>query len=70
MNKKFAAVIIAIALLMIVWVGLGFKGNELPYVTIQELTIKKDNKPGKRFRLGGNVKDGSIVRNEDDPLSL
>ena len=70
MNKKFAAVIIAIALLMTVWVGLGFKGNELPYVTIQELTIKKDNKPGKRFRLGGNVKDGSIVRNEDDPLSL
>jgi len=38
MNKRFLAVILAIALLMVVWVGFGFEGNELPYVTIRELT--------------------------------
>lgn len=70
MNKKFAAVIISFALLMMVWVGLGFEGNELPYVTIQDLTTKETVKPGKRFRLGGNVKEGSIIRSETDPLAL
>ncbi len=70
MNKKFAAVIISVALLMMVWVGLGFEGNELPYITIQDLTAKKMNKPGKRFRLGGNVKEGSIARSAADPLAL
>ncbi|MEE2876959.1 MAG: cytochrome c maturation protein CcmE [Candidatus Neomarinimicrobiota bacterium] len=70
MNKKFAAVIISVALLMMVWVGLGFEGNELPYVTIQDLTTKETVKPGKRFRLGGNVKEGSIIRSETDPLAL
>ena len=62
MNKRFLAVILAIALLMIVWVGFGFEGNELPYVTITELTTNYEKKPGKRFRLGGNVKEGSIFR--------
>ena len=70
MNKKFVAVIIAVILLMIVWVGLGFEGNELPYVTIGNLTEKKFSKPGKRFRLGGNVLEGSIIRSKDDPLAL
>ena len=70
MNKKFASVIIAISLLIIIWVGLGFEGNELPYVTIQDLIERKTIKPGKRFRLGGNVMEGSILRNENDPLAL
>ena len=70
MNKRFLVVILAIALLMIVWVGLGFEGNELPYVTIRELTTNYEKKPGKRFRLGGNVKEGSIFRNDNDPLAL
>ena len=52
MNKKFIVVILSIALLMVVWVGLGFEGNELPYVTIRELTTDYEKKPGKRFRLG------------------
>ena len=55
---------------MIIWVGLGFEGNELPYVTIQDLIERKTIKPGKRFRLGGNVMEGSILRNENDPLAL
>lgn len=55
---------------MIVWVGLGFEGNELPYITIHALTDENSLKPGKRFRLGGNVKDGSIIRNAEDPLAL
>ncbi len=70
MNKKFAAVIISVALLMMVWVGLGFEGNELPYITIQDLTADEMKKPGKRFRLGGNVKEGSIARSAADPLAL
>ena len=70
MNKKFLVVIVAVSLLMIVWVGLGFEGNELPYVTIWELTTNYEKKPGKRFRLGGNVKEGSILHDEDDLLAL
>lgn len=69
-KKKFAIVIVGAAALLVLWVALGFEGNELPYVTIEELREMVPSRPNKRFRLGGGVQAGSVVRGEKDPLAL
>ena len=68
MNKKFSIVIIVFSLLLIIWLGRGVGDNELPYVTIDELSEDYSNKPGKRFRIGGIVYQGSVIVDEKDPL--
>ena len=68
MNKKFSIVIIVFSLLLITWLGMGVGDNELPYVTIDELSEDYSNKPGKRFRIGGIVYQGSVIVDEKDPL--
>ena len=59
MNRKFAIVIGAIALIIVVWTITSYSGFELPYVTVKEL--KEDNvlQPGKRVKMGGTIVDGS-----------
>jgi len=47
---------------------MGVGENELPYVTIDELSEDYSNKPGKRFRIGGVVYQGSVIVDEKDPL--
>tara|TARA_Y100000817_G_scaffold49534_1_gene35472 strand:+ start:2533 stop:2883 length:351 start_codon:yes stop_codon:yes gene_type:complete len=47
---------------------MGVGDNELPYVTIDELSEDYSNKPGKRFRIGGIVYQGSVIVDEKDPL--
>ena len=47
---------------------MGVGENELPYVTIDELSEDYSNKPGKRFRIGGIVYQGSVIVDEKDPL--
>ena len=69
-SKKFSVVIGAIAVILMIWVVMGFEGNELPYVTIVELKDVTSQRPAKRFRLGGNVEEGSILRSESDLLDL
>ena len=69
-SKKFGVVIGAIAIILVIWVVMGFEGNELPYVTIVELKDAASKRPSKRFRLGGNVEEGSILRSESDQLDL
>ncbi|MFQ6674955.1 MAG: cytochrome c maturation protein CcmE [Fidelibacterota bacterium] len=69
-KNKIPIVVIAVALLMVLWVAMGFEGNEMPYVTIQELKDMAPSQSDKRVRLGGNVKEGSIIRNADNPLDL
>ncbi|MFQ6674441.1 MAG: cytochrome c maturation protein CcmE [Fidelibacterota bacterium] len=69
-KKKFPIVIVAVAFLLVLWVAMGFEGNELPYVTVQELKEVAPSQPNKRYRLGGNVKEGSIVRDSEDLLDL
>lgn len=70
LKSKFPVVIVAIASLMVLWVATGFEGNEMPYITIQELQQKGPSQPEKRVRLGGNVGEGSIIRDTEDPLAL
>ena len=69
-SKKFSVVIGAIAVILMIWVVMGFEGNELPYLTIVELKDVTSQRPAKRFRLGGNVEEGSILRSESDLLDL
>jgi len=69
-SKKFSVVIGAIVVILMIWVVMGFEGNELPYVTIVELKDVTSQRPAKRFRLGGNVEEGSILRSESDLLDL
>ena len=69
-SKKFSVVIGAIVVILMIWVVMGFEGNELPYVTIVELKDVTSQRPAKRFRLGGNVEEGSILRSESDQLDL
>lgn len=68
MNKKFTVVIVAVVVLVVFWVAMGIEGNELPYATIGELENYQGKLDGKRFRLGGNVQEGSIVRDKTNPL--
>ena len=68
LNKKFSIVIIVFSLLLIIWLGMGVGDNELHYVTIDELSEDYSNKPGKRFRIGGIVYQGSVIVDEKDPL--
>lgn len=68
MNKKFTIVIVAVVVLVVFWVAMGVEANELPYATIGELENYQGKLDGKRFRLGGNVQDGSIVRDKTNPL--
>ena len=70
MNKKFSIVIIVFSLLLIIWLGMGVGSNELPYVTIDELSEDYSDKPGKRFRIGGIVYEGSVIVDEKDPLLI
>ncbi|MEE9168016.1 MAG: cytochrome c maturation protein CcmE [Candidatus Neomarinimicrobiota bacterium] len=69
-NRKFPVVIAGIAALLVLWVAVGFEGNELPYLTIEELQETGTSESAKRFRLGGNVQEGSVVRAEENPLDL
>ena len=70
MKSKFAIAIVAVVILVVLWVTLGFEGNEVPYVTINELKEIAQTSKQERFRLGGRVQEGSIVRDENNQLSI
>ena len=59
MNKKFAIVIGAIAMVIVIWTLTGFSEYELPYVTVKELKEDNVRQPGKRVKMGGTIVDGS-----------
>ena len=59
MNRKFAIVIGAIALIIVVWTITSYSGFELPYVTVKELKEDNSRQSGKRVKMGGTIVDGS-----------
>ena len=59
MNKKFAIVIGAIAMVIVIWTLTGFSEYELPYVTVKELKEDNVRQPAKRVKMGGTIVDGS-----------
>lgn len=64
-QKKFMLVIVVFAALTIGWISLDFKSEEIPYVSVSDLIEKHDTYSQDRFRLGGNVEEGSIFYSED-----
>lgn len=68
MNKKqrkflISGLLIAGALVYII--ATGFKGNQVFYVTVNELYAKAPNLYGERIRMAGNVVKGSIQKGND-----
>jgi len=63
-QRKFliSGLVIAGALLAIVFTG--FKGNQVFYVTVDELHAKAPELQGERLRMAGNVQNGSIRKDE------
>ena len=60
---KFSLLVVAIIGLL-VWLAMGgISESKTYYKTISELTQMGDQAHGKRLRVGGDVEDGSIVRN-------
>ncbi len=68
MNKKqrkflISGLVVAGALVYIV--ASGFQGNQVFYVTVEELHAKAPNLYGERIRMAGNVVEGSIKKGDD-----
>ncbi len=60
---KFSLLVVAIIGLL-VWLAMGgISESKTYYKTISELMQMGDQAHGKRLRVGGDVEDGSIVRN-------
>lgn len=68
MNKKqrkflYSGLVVAAAIVLIV--STGFKGNQVFYVTVDELYAKAPDLYGERIRMAGNVADNTIDKSED-----
>lgn len=63
---KFALLVVAI-IGVLVWLAMGgISESKTYYKTISELNQLGDQAHGRRLRVGGDVQDGSIVRNGKD----
>jgi cytochrome c-type biogenesis protein CcmE len=63
---KFAALVVVI-IGVLVWLAMGgISESKTYYKTISELGQMGDQAHGKRLRVGGDVENGSIVRNGKD----
>jgi len=64
-QKKFILVIVAFAVLLIGWIAVDFKSQEVPFISVEDLLVNYADFSQDRFRLGGNVVPGSITFSED-----
>ncbi len=64
-QKKFAIVIGVFAVLVIAWISIEFESGEVPFISVGELIENHDQFTQSRFRMGGNVDEGSISYSED-----
>ncbi|NQU68090.1 MAG: cytochrome c maturation protein CcmE [Candidatus Marinimicrobia bacterium] len=64
-QKKFAIVIGVFAVLVITWISIEFESGEVPFISVGELIENHDQFTQSRFRMGGNVEEGSISYSED-----
>ncbi len=61
-QKKFLISGLVIAAAIVLIVSAGFKGNQVFYVTVEELHAKAPEFYGERLRMAGNVKEGTIEK--------
>ena len=64
-QKKFLISGIVIAAALVFIIATGFQGNQVFYVTVDELYAKAPDLYGERIRMAGNVKEGSIEKSEN-----
>ncbi len=64
-QKKFALVVVVFGVLVAAWISVEFKSEEVPFISVNDLLEKHDQFTQARFRLGGNVDDGSILYSDD-----
>ena len=60
---KFGLLVVAVIGLLVWLAAGGISESKTYYKTIAELTQMGDQAQGRRLRVGGDVEDGSIVRN-------
>ncbi|MCF7804805.1 MAG: cytochrome c maturation protein CcmE [Candidatus Marinimicrobia bacterium] len=64
-QKKFLISGLVIAAALVLIIATGFQGNQVFYVTVDELYAKAPDLYGERIRMAGNVKEGSIDKSEN-----
>ena len=64
-QKKFLISGLVIAAALVLISATGFQGNQVFYVTVDELYAKAPDLYGERIRMAGNVKEGSIQKSEN-----
>ena len=67
-RSKIAVAVVIVVALFLMWIVTGTQGKEVPFLSIEELVTGEYTQ--ERFRLGGNVRDGSILIAEDDLLDM
>ncbi len=64
-QRKFLVSGILVAGALIYIIASGFRGNQVFYVTVEELHAKGSELYGERIRMAGNVVKGSITKGDD-----
>jgi len=64
-QKKLFITIFSLTLLLVAWIAVDFKEQEVPFISVEDLIIHHNEFSQKRFRLGGHVDEGSIKRSDD-----
>ena len=64
-NVKFIIAILGLSLVAIGWIVIDFKSEEVPFISVSDLLEHHNSFSQEKFRLGGNVIDGSIQYSDD-----
>ncbi|MBC8197920.1 MAG: cytochrome c maturation protein CcmE [Candidatus Marinimicrobia bacterium] len=64
-KAKFIIAILALSLIGFGWMVIGFETEEVPFISVSDLIEHHESYTQEKFRLGGNVLDGSIKYSED-----
>ena len=64
-NVKFLIAIFGLSLVALGWMVIDFKSEEVPFISISDLLEHYGSFSQEKFRLGGNVIDGSIQYSDD-----
>jgi len=64
-KTKFIIAILGLSLVAIGWMVLDFESEEVPFISVADLLTHHDSFSQEKFRLGGNVIDGSIQYSKD-----
>lgn len=64
-KAKFIIAILGLSLVAIGWMVLDFESEEVPFISVADLLEHHESFSQEKFRLGGNVIDGSIQYSED-----